>query len=435
LQRDCNCSRFSKTESFLHLVLVAGLQLWHLWPLLRTPGSLTTNDWGLSWRAYDWIRQTLTAHWCIPLHQDGAMWTQDLLANPGSAILNPVVLLFAVGASTDTVLRVTVATFMVAGSVSMFVLLRTWTEPPVALLFTLVYAHSGYFAARIGIGHTHVLGCALFPVLWLALEQRRVLLGAGTLVLSAWCGFLHAFVWAVAFGSVYCAVAWRSLWTWGKVLTLALCLGALKFVPMWMALGGVESPGIGAPALTASRLLGALTMHGQNFKTVFVPGWGSWEHDAYVGWGALVLLTGATFCRAAAWRVLCVVPLVLATSEDVFLAAHTLPLFRTDRCPSRYLIVALFAACVLAARGWQSVLDASSHRGWLALALSLCAGLIAVDLRREALTWWALPFSSLPQSVSHGPWAQTSAGAILGALVTAATLVAVGWRIYFRKRD
>ena len=54
-------------------------------------GALAGHDWNINFQYYTWIRTGLTLHGALPLFMAGAPYTQDLLANPQSPVLGPLV--------------------------------------------------------------------------------------------------------------------------------------------------------------------------------------------------------------------------------------------------------------------------------------------------------------------------------------------------------
>jgi hypothetical protein len=392
------------------LSLAAATLFW--WPLL-SGGPLSGNDWSSHhFHYFDWVRTCLREYRALPLFMADAAITPNFLANAESPLLSPFVPLLLV-LDTNAYLKLLVVLFTAAGLAGGFVLLRDLEVPaPVAAFFAVLFAGGGFVPAHVGVGHPWALGVLLLPAL-LCLFRRAALGGNGALWLGAalsaaligggqhqpyiWQGFFlaaFALLWALR------ERAWFPLVRLGGWLAAAIGLSAPKLLPM-IAEFADYAPFKHTPGLPLSLLLTSLAGWGQGpdlapaaLALRFGAGW--WEYAFYVGPVALaclvvgmaaarreriLLVIGAAFLWLALdppWRAL-----------DLWGALRELPVLRTQRSPSRFLVLALFAFGVVAALGLGRLWEAAARRSRrAAVAFGFAAALaLGVDLQLQSRVW------------------------------------------------
>jgi hypothetical protein len=227
------------------------------------------------------------------------------------------------------------------------------------------------------------------------------------LVLSAF-----AVLWAVQVRALF------PIWRWGLVLLLTAGLGAVKLLPMiaefadydptqrtaglplallWRSTaGGGQHPGLSPPGMELA--------HGS--------GW--WEYAFFVGPLALVPLLAGLGAARRCWPLIAIGIFFFVLAIDwpaplAFLDAWPrimeLPLWRTQRSPSRFLFLALFALVVVGSVGLQRLWELARPRAprlapVLALALTALAG---GHLFAESLPWQRAPLGEPLPPHDHRP--------------------------------
>ena len=376
-------------------------------------GGLSRLDWRMTWHYYDWIRICLTRYHTLPLYIDDAYYSRNFLANPQSPLLGPLVWLLAI-LPTDAYIKLLVVMYCTAGLLGMYGLLRDLdVDPAVAAVIAVIFAFNGFFVSHVSVGHHMILGSYLLPGLLIfyrraALGRPRYLLLAGAVnACSILEGQNHPFVWNNAFLALY-AIAWAiearrlfPLKTWVLFVALSAGLGAVKLLPMSAEFASYAAE-IQLPAFPPWGLLWSLVVPGQDPLTVGNKAFGRWEYDFYVGSMALLLLlvgaaTGAR--RAWTWTWIAAAALFLVMSIDFdprtpaaepWSIIKDLPVWKSQRCPARFFIVALTAALVVAGVGLQSLWERARAR-WRRPLLRVAAGIAIVaiyaDLFLAAVPW------------------------------------------------
>jgi hypothetical protein len=390
--------------------LAAALLFWS--PLL-VGGALGGRDWATHhWHYFDWVRTALVDYGTLPLYMADAWVTKNFLANAESPWLGPLTPLLVL-LPTDAYLKLLLVLFCAAGLAGVFLLLRDLrVGPPVAAFGAVVFAFGGFFAAHVAAGHPWALGGYLLPWLLLlyrrgALGSRAALLGAAILNAATLLGGQHQpFVWQNLLLGVFAAL-WslraRSIFpltSLGLLWLGAIGLGAVKILPMWAEFASY-GPEARIQALPPGLLLASLAGPGQHPELApgalsFAHGAGWWEYAFYLGALPLMALCAGLAAARGCW------PLVAAGAFFLLLALEwplawldawgrleSLPVWRTQRAPSRFLFVALFAFTVAAGPGLERLYAAARRRrprAARAIAIALGIG-VAGDLFVQSLAW------------------------------------------------
>jgi len=378
-------------------------------------GALSGHDWASHhYHYFDWVRISFTEHGTIPLYMAGAWITPNFLANAEAPQLGPLSwMLFFL--STDAYLKLLIVLFSAAGAFGMLALLRDLgVALPLAVIAALGFALNGFFTSHYAAGHPWAMGAELLPIMLLLFRRavggsRRALLGAAILnVFTIFGGQHQPFIWQNMFLTLLAgawamqARSWRPL---GVLLQLALIsagLGAAKILPM-LAEFSDYAPTQRTIGIPLENLGTVLLARGQSFATVvsgvdFAHGSGWWEWAFYAG--PLVLLfalVGSCASRRAG-------PLLAVGAFFLVISIHwpgsgasggpfswivDLPVWRTQRSPSRLLILVVFAFTLCGALGWQRLWEARIARWPRALPAlaSVAALLVAVDAWVESRSW------------------------------------------------
>jgi hypothetical protein len=268
------------------------------------------------------------------------------------------------------------------------------------------------------------MGGYLLPAL-LALYRRAALgsdaalLGAALLgAFTILSGQHQPFVWQNLLLSGF-AVLWSlrvrahfPLSRWALVLLATAGLAAVKLLPMWLEFADY-APSARIQGLPLGSLLPALVGGGQGPELVdpriaYEHGAGWWEYAFYVGPLPLLCLLAGCVAARGSWPLLVLGALFLVLSVEslgVWPLFEELPVWRSQRGPSRFLFLALFSFLVVAAPGLER-LRAAARARWGSAATALVwilALLIGADLWLESRAWQRAATGPAIPAAEHRP--------------------------------
>jgi hypothetical protein len=332
-------------------------------------GSLRGWDWTVHWQYYDWIRTSLTRYGTLPLYMVDALHTPDFVGNPQSPLGPLVWLLYFL--PTDAYIKFLIVLWATGGLLGMFALLSDLgVEWPVAMLIAAVFGFNGYFFCHISVGHFWSLGSFLLPGI-LCLFRRAVLgrraclwFAAALNVSSIFEGQHHPFIWNNIFLVLY-AVAWSlerrdvsPLRAAVVFLAASAGVGAVKLLPIYSEFASY-APDVRHLGFPPAALLWSLIGPAQNVHSYGFP----WEYCFYIGIiGFALLLVGLVAGARRAWTWIVTGGFFLLISLDLsawpwipepWSMIKELPIWITQRLPSRFVIVALTAFLIAAGMGLQ----------------------------------------------------------------------------------
>ena len=409
------------------------------WPLL-SGGAFSGNDWSSHhFHYFDYVRSSLRRFATLPLYMSDAVMTPNFLANAESPLLSPLVPLLLV-LDTGSYLKLLIVLYTAAGLAGCFFLLRDLQVPaPIGALAAIAFVGGGFLPAHLAVGHPWALGTQVLPGL-LCLYRRAALGSNGALWLAALLGASvivggqhQPFIWQGFFLAGF-AVLWAArARTLFPIVRLAMLfaatagLAAPKLLPM-LAEFADYAPTARIQGLPLGLLFTTLTARGQQPGFVpegfaFTHGAGWWEYAFYVGpFALLCMLVGLAAARRG-WSLLVLGALFLWLSLepplpllDPWALLRELPVWRTQRAPSRFLEVALFAFGMLAALGLGRLFELAARRSRpFAVAVTLgLALLVGIDLHVESRAWQRAALGApiaerdhRPQPVSFGAPAGT----------------------------
>ena len=394
-------------------------------------GSLHGYDWGSHhYNYFDWVRISLTDFHTLPLFMNDAWVTKNFLANAESPILGPLVALLCV-LSTGAYIKLLLVAFTAAGFAGMFFLLREFgIRREIACFVATVFAFNGFFVSHLSVGHPWVMGGQLLPAL--VCSYRRAVLGhSGALWIAAGinaCTILggqhQPFIWQNLF-LAFLALLWairardaRPIRSWALLVLATTGLGAVKLLPMLAEFADYD-PTARVPGLPLSLVFTTFLAGGQQPEWAppgisYDHGSGWWEYAFYVGpiaFGCLAVgLLRARRCWptaviAAGFFVLAIEWPPPVQGFDPWSWLEGLPIWRTQRGPSRFLFPALFGVAVVSAVGLQRLWERDLGRWPRAAPLAgaaLCL-LAAAELHSASLPWQRGALGPALSSRDHRP--------------------------------
>ncbi len=372
-------------------------------------GSLNGYDWASHhYNYFDWVRISLTEFGTLPLFMNDAWVTKNFWANAESPTLGPLTPLLLV-LPTGAYIKLLLVLFTAAGLTGMYVLVRDLgVRREIAVFAGLVFAFQGFFVAHLCVGHPWAMGGQLLPGLLAAfrraaLGSRAALWGTAALNAATILGGQHQpFIWQNLLLSIFAVLwavrarSWFPVVRWTCVVLATAGLAAVKLLPLWVEFRDY-APTARVPGLPPSLVLTSLVAGGQHPEAAFAGldyrhGAGWWEYAFYLGPVAFAAVAVGVILARRCW------PLVAAsafffvlslewTALDPWSWLEDLPVWRSQRGPSRFLFLALFGAFVASALGLQRLWErneslwprATRATAWL-LALAVAASLYAASL-------------------------------------------------------
>jgi hypothetical protein len=399
--------------------------------VLLCGGSLHGYDWGSHhYNYFDWVRTSLVRYRTLPLFMNDAWITKNFLANAEAPTLGPLVGLLWV-LPTGAYIKLLIVVFTAAGLSGMFLLSRDLgVAAPLAAFAAIVFAFNGFFVSHLSTGHPWVMGAQLLPGL-LYLYRRAALGSSGALVAAAALnaftiggGQHQPFIWqnlVLSMFAVLWAIQLRALfpiWRWGLVLLMTAGLGAVKLLPMFAEFADYD-PTQRTAGLPLALLWRSVAGGGQHPELVpagmaLAHGSGWWEYAFYVGPLALACLLAGLATARRCWPLVAIGAFffVLAIDWpaplgflDVWPRLVELPVWRSQRSPSRFLFIAVFALVAVGGVGLQRFWELARPRAprrVLALALAVTA-LVGGQLFAESLPWQRAPLGEPLPPRDHRP--------------------------------
>lgn len=202
----------------------------YLVPIARW-GTSISADWDYFNALALLVRSSVLSYQVFPLHNPWACGGLDLLTNPQTRILSPLLLL-------DIVLPplaanwVSLWLFALAGAVGAYLMCKD-AGRMVGVVMASLWANASFFALHFAEGHipfAHMLLLPWIPVLMAQLNARWARLALVALVTHmALAGGGYATIFAV-YVTLTCLFVVRVPWRFDPKFDAALCLGALCFL-------------------------------------------------------------------------------------------------------------------------------------------------------------------------------------------------------------
>jgi len=395
---------------YLLAVFLAALGVAALfWAPLLLGGALQGHDWSTHhFHYFDWVRRSFTGYGVVPLYMADAWVTPNFLANAEAPTFGPLAWLLLV-LPTGAYIKFLIVCFTALGLAGGWLLARDLGgAPPIAVFASATFAFGGFFVSHLAVGHHWAMGVWLLPgLVWLA---RRAVLGSDAALVAAAAvnaftilgGQHQPFVWqnlllgAVAALWALQARAWFPLRRMVLLVVFSAGLGAVKLVPLWLAFADY-APEARIQGLPLGSLLDALLARGQTAEWIdphIVHLWGAgwWEYAFYVGPFALAVVALGLAASRGAW-VLALIGAFFAVlamePSPLWAGIQDLPIWRSQRCPARFLVLGLFGVIFAAVPGLERLRRLAARRDakWVAALAWAIAALASVDLWVESRVW------------------------------------------------
>ena len=401
------------------------------WLPLCLGGALHAGDWSSHhFHYFDWVRTSLVGFGTLPLYMADAWVTPNFLANAESPSLGPLVWLLAL-LPTDAYIKLLIVVHTAVGLLGAFLLVHDLggERLPAALVATS-FAFGGFFVSHLAMGHPWAMGGMWLPLLLLlyrraALGSDAALVGAAVVDAAALLSGQHQpFIWQnlllAAFAALW-ALRARSLVPLARAALVALLaagLCAVKLLPM-LAEFKDYAPTARIMGLPPSLLLTSLAARAQDpglapAEIRYAHGAGWWEYAFYTGVPALACIAAGLVAARRVWPLVVPGLAFLALSlqwragsgaSGPWSLLQDLPVWRTQRSPSRFLFLALFCLAVAAGPGLARLWRAANARfGAAANAAGLLLlAAVAGDLFSASLAWQRAAVGDPIASVDHRP--------------------------------
>lgn len=390
--------------------------------LVRLSSIGTYQDWDQH-SEFHWVSvYTVTHFHQFPFWNPYECGGIPMLANPQSRILTPFFLLSLlsgpwVGLHLEIMLHLAVA--WIGG----YVLARVQGMRPVAgVVCGSVFAGSSWFPQHIAVGHTPFMSFAYLPwiaaSIWLGVARHKLfpaVIAGGLVALTLGEGGVHPIAQAFLLVFSLCLLlslmrrSFRPIVLFAVFAVFGAGFAAIKLIPTYELLQLYPRPWPDpGPGNSLRMLFEAFFSRDQhNDRQLAGMAWGFWEYGAYIGPVAAVLaLVGiaAPARKTTPWLVAGLLFLALAMGNrgpwSPWVLLHKLPIFSSERAPSRFVIPIALAIGVCAGAGADSIESRFKQRGAIVLYF-LIAAMIA--------DFWLVGVPNLAYSLREdhptAPWA------------------------------
>lgn len=363
--------------------------------LVRLSSVATYHDWDLHSELHSVSVYTVTHFHQFPFWNPYECGGIPMLANPHSRILTPFFLLSLLSGPWVG-LHLEIMLHLAAAWIGGYVLARVQGMGPAAgVVCGSVFAGSSWFPLHIAVGHTPFMSFAYLPwiaaSIWLGIARHRLFPAviAGSLVaLTLGEGGVYAIPQAFLLAFSLCLfllLFQRNFWPISvcAVFTLfALGFAAIKLIPTHELLQQYSRPWPDPGNAASLRLLLQIFFSRDQYNDRQLVGlaWGFWEYGAYVGpLAAALAVVGITTStrRMIPWLAVGLLFLGLAIGNGgsyyPWVLLHKLPLFSSERAPSRVVIPVTLTIGVCAGAGAGFIESRFKWRGAVVLYLLIAA--------------------------------------------------------------
>ncbi len=363
--------RLPSTRTLIFLILIFAAGALH-WVLFLNHGNMSfkAHDWGKEFIYYSVLKQAMESG-RLPYHIPLAFHdTQRFLALPEINMSPQIFLLPLMNVGTFVLINTLI--MYAAGFAGCLLIRRRFGLSPVALaVLFMLFNFNGHITAHMGVGHSMWAAYFLLPFFFLCTlditegkdpGKSAIRLGFVMFAIILQGGF-HIFVWGMTFLGLLLLFNWRLVKPVLTAAVSALLLSAFRLIPAAFALAGKKEKFIWSYP-TLHDLLDALVTIRQQTPDRLKP-WGTagwWEYDIYIGVLGLALVAYfGIYLRFrkrpahedATFRALDLPLLTLAVFSisyfHAFLTRIPLPLLRSERVATRFIILPLVFLVFIAA--------------------------------------------------------------------------------------
>jgi len=353
------------------------------WLLFFKLGKLTFRafDWGKEYIYYSLLKQWIETG-RIPYHIDLAFHgTHRFLAIP-EVNLSPQILLLPL---------VQVGTFVVINTILLYsigfigcLLIKQRYRLGIAsftLLF-LIFNFNGHLIAHIGVGHSMWAGYFLLPFYFLYLLELigdmpgrapyKIALVMLAILLQ---GAFHIFIWCLTLLVLILIFNLKILKPVAQAIGLSLVAGAFRLIPAGFALIGKKEKFIWSYPTVRDLIDALITIREQTpvrLKPWGTTGW--WEYDVYIGLiGLAIIITFGIIMRFSKRADLkdyrfprldlpiFAMAILSISYIHAFLTRIPLPVLKSERVATRFIIIPLLLVTLLAAIRLEKVIGNLRH--------------------------------------------------------------------------
>jgi hypothetical protein len=339
--------------------------------------SFRLHDWGQEHIYYSVIRQGINTG-SIPFHMSMRFHETDrFMSVPDTNFMPWVLLLPAMSIGGFIVLDLLV--LYTLGFIGCLLLMRKYALSLVPFtLFFLIFNFNGHIVAHLAVGHTAWSGYFLLPFFFLLLLDmltgnvgRNTSLKLGFILFAMMLkGSFHLYTWCLMFLVILLAFNWRYVRTVLGAIVASAVLSMFKLAPAAYALLGRQEKFIWSYPTLRDLIDAMITIRVESPDRLRV--WGNagwWEFDMYIGLIGLAVLIyfgiclrfsrrhGLEDCRFAALDLPMLLMVVLSLSYfHAFLTRIPIPLLRSERVATRFVLLPLVALALLSSVRLERVL-------------------------------------------------------------------------------
>ncbi len=393
--------------AFLILIFAAGALHWVFF-LNHGDMSFKVHDWAKEFLYYSVLKDAMESG-RLPLHIPLAFHeTRRFLAIP-EINMSPQVFLLPLMDVGTFVLVNTLIMYTIGFAGCLAIRNRYGLSPVAFAVLFMLFNFNGHITAHMGVGHSMWTAYFLLPFFFLytlditgGKDRTGAAIKMGfVLFVMILQGSFHIFAWAMAFLALLLIFNWR---LWRPVLYAAasgLLLSAFRLMPAAFVLAGKREKFIWSYP-TVHDLLDALVTIRQHTPERLKP-WGTtgwWEYDIYLSVLGLALVAYFGIylrfrkkpelqdCR---FRALDLPILTLATLSisyfHAFLTRIPLPLLRSQRVATRFIIIPVVFLVFIAAIRLQRVLGTRRRSVKFYVAAIIGLAVMALSFVDHSFIW------------------------------------------------
>ncbi len=398
------------TRNFPAVLILILLPIALLYPIFEHPYNWGVKDWDQHTFYSGVARSTITKFKQAPLWNPYYCGGNSMIGNPQSYFLSPF-FIFILAFGEIPGMKIAVLAYAIAGMLGMYFLSRHFNFGKYSsLLPSIIFMLSSMFALHMTEGHFFFATTALIPFAFLAylksVEKNRLSIKfavACSAVLSLM--FFGGGVYISAYTSlllVFAAIIFslkeksaRFLKSILIIFIFFLGISSVKLLPVFEFT--YKNPRYTSPAEGVdAKLLYNMFLNPQQSHTAWHDGQQYWWHEygAYIGYPvALLLLLAFTvyFMESLYLKAIMLIFFLLMMGDrspiNLWGILHNFPVFSSLRIPSRFAVMVLFCASLIAG-DTMSKIEKSKRIKKIYLKIFIIAFMIIITIN---LLWVSVP--------------------------------------------